>query len=71
MEKIEGEDGSVINLDQVLMIADDKKSTVGAPIAEGALVEAKIIRQDRGPKITIFKKNVAKITAARRATVRI
>jgi hypothetical protein len=31
VEKIEGEDGSVINLDQVLMIADDKKSTVGAP----------------------------------------
>lgn len=56
VEKIEGEDGSVIKLDQVLMVADDKKSTVGAPIVEGALVEAKIIRQDRGPKITVFKK---------------
>ncbi|MCB1591953.1 MAG: 50S ribosomal protein L21 [Alphaproteobacteria bacterium] len=56
VEKIEGEDGSVIKLDQVLMLADGKKSTVGAPIVEGAVVEAKIIRQDRGPKITVFKK---------------
>lgn len=56
VEKIEGQDGSVIKLDQVLMIADEKKSAVGAPVLEGAIVEAKIIRQDRGPKITIFKK---------------
>lgn len=56
VEKIEGEDGTVIKLDQVLMIADEKKSTVGAPVLEGAIVEATIIRQDRGPKITIFKK---------------
>ncbi len=56
VEKIEGEDGAVIQLDQVLMIADEKKSAVGAPMLEGAIVEATIIRQDRGPKITIFKK---------------
>ena len=56
VEKIDGEDGTVIKLDQVLMIADEKKSTDGAPVVEGAVVEAKIIRQDRAPKITVFKK---------------
>ena len=56
VEKLEGEEGDKIKLDEVLMIADGKKSTVGEPMIEGALVEAKVVAQTRGPKITIFKK---------------
>lgn len=56
VEKLEGEDGSTIILDQVLMVVDGKTSKVGEPLVEGATVEATLIRQTRGPKIIIFKK---------------
>ncbi len=56
VEKLDGEEGSKIQLDQVLMIADGKTSKIGAPIVAGAVVEATVVTQTRGPKITIFKK---------------
>lgn len=56
VEKLEGEEGSKINLDQVLMIADGKASKIGSPVLAGAVVEATVVSQTRGPKITIFKK---------------
>ncbi len=56
IEKIEGEDGAKITLDEVLMVVDGKTSKVGEPLVKGAVVEAKLVSQERGPKITIFKK---------------
>jgi large subunit ribosomal protein L21 len=56
VEKLDGEEGSKIQLDQVLMIADGKTSKIGAPVLAGAIVEATVVTQTRGPKITIFKK---------------
>ncbi len=55
VEKIEGEDGSAINFDQVLAIGDEGKFTAGTPTVEGASVEAKILGQTKGKKIIIFK----------------
>ena len=52
VEKIEGEKGDKINLDEVLMT--DKQ--IGAPFVKGASVEAQIIRQAKTRKIFIFKK---------------
>ncbi len=56
VEKLEGQEGDKITLDNVLMIADGKKATVGEPLVKGASVEATVVAQTRGPKITIFKK---------------
>lgn len=56
VEKLEGEDGATITLDEVLMVVDGKTSTIGEPLVKGATVEATLVRQTRGPKITIFKK---------------
>ncbi|MGN7438510.1 MAG: 50S ribosomal protein L21 [Alcanivorax sp.] len=56
VEKLEGEEGDKVTLDEVLMIADGKKSTLGEPLIKGAKVEAKVVTQTRGPKITVFKK---------------
>ena len=52
VEKLEGEAGATIALDQVLMLGD----TIGTPLVAGATVSAEVIAQDRGPKIIIFKK---------------
>ncbi len=56
VEKLEGNEGDKITLDQVLMVVDGKKSKVGEPLIKGASVEATLVRQERGPKIIIFKK---------------
>ena len=56
VEKLGGKEGDKVTLDEVLMIADGKKSTLGEPLIKGAKVEAKVVTQTRGPKITVFKK---------------
>ena len=56
VEKLDGKDGDKVTLDEVLMVVDGKKATVGEPTVKGATVEAKLVEQTRGPKITVFKK---------------
>ena len=52
VEKLAGEAGAEVVLDQVLMVGDK----IGAPIVAGAKVTATVVAQARGPKIIIFKK---------------
>ena len=52
VERLAGEAGSEIVLDQVLLVGDK----IGAPTVAGASVTAKVVAQARGPKIIIFKK---------------
>ncbi len=56
VERLAGEAGDVVTLDDVLMLGDGKDVTVGAPKVAGASVAAEILEQGRAPKITIFKK---------------
>ncbi|MGH1376844.1 MAG: 50S ribosomal protein L21 [Alphaproteobacteria bacterium] len=56
VEKLEGNEGDKLTLDEVLMVVDGKTSKVGEPLVKGAEVEATVVAQTRGPKITIFKK---------------
>ena len=56
VEKIDGEPGDVVVLDQVLMVATDKGLEVGTPLVEGASVACELVDQIRGKKIIIFKK---------------
>jgi large subunit ribosomal protein L21 len=57
VEKLnEAEKGQEVVLDQVLMIADGDKATIGKPTIEGASVVAKVVAQKRLPKILVFKK---------------
>ena len=52
VEKLPGQAGDTVTLDQVLMV-DDK---IGAPTVAGASVTATLLEQTRGEKIIIFKK---------------
>ena len=56
VEKLEGNEGDKVTLDEVLMVADGKTSKIGEPLVKGAKVEATVVAQTRGPKITVFKK---------------
>lgn len=56
VEKLDGDEGSNIDLNEVLFVSDGKTVKCGNPVVKGAKVEAKIIKQTRAPKITVFKK---------------
>lgn len=56
VEKLAVDPGSVIELDQVLMLDDGKATTVGTPLVDGARVAATVVDQTRGEKIIVFKK---------------
>lgn len=64
VEMLEGEPGTKIELDEVLMLNNDGKVTIGSPFVKGARVKATIIRQGKAKKIEAFnykpKKNVRK-----------
>jgi len=55
IEKIPGEVGSEVSFDQVLMIGGTEDVKVGTPTVSGATVSARIIKQDRSKKVTVFK----------------
>ena len=56
VEKLDAEVGSKIQLSEVLMLSDGDKTTIGAPVVQGAVVTAEILEQGRGEKVIIFKK---------------
>ena len=60
IEKLNNEAGDEIKFDKVLAILDGDKATFGAPVVEGAKVEAKVVKNGKGKKIMIFKYNPKK-----------
>jgi len=57
VERLAGDAGDAIQLDQVLAIAgDDGALNVGTPMLEGAVVSATLLEQARADKIVVFKK---------------
>ncbi len=56
VEKLEGEVGATIELDEVLLLVDGESIQIGRPVLEGAKVLATIVEQGRQKKIIVFKK---------------
>lgn len=56
VEKLKGDVGAKIILDQVLAIGGDGGLKVGAPLLANAKVEAEILKQGLGDKIIVLKK---------------
>ena len=56
VERLAGEPGAAIDLDQVLMLDDGKSPTIGSPLVDGARVSATVLDQTRADKIIVFKK---------------
>jgi len=55
LEKLPGEKGDEIEISDILMLTDEGKVTLGKPLVAGASVKARILRQDRSPKVLGFK----------------
>ena len=56
VEKLNGESGTEVSLDEVLLIASGDSVSVGQPLVQGAQVKAKIVSQRQDKKKIIFKK---------------
>lgn len=56
VEKLPGEKGEVLELDQVLMLGDGSAPTIGTPLVAGAKVSATVLDQIQGDKVIAFKK---------------
>ena len=56
VERIAAEEGAEVILDEVVMLGDGDKVTIGTPRVEGAAVSATVMSQTRGPKIIIFRR---------------
>ncbi len=55
IEKLNVEAGDAVTFDQVLAIVDGENTKFGAPVVEGAKVEATVVKNGKGKKIRIFK----------------
>jgi large subunit ribosomal protein L21 len=56
VEKLDGEPGANIAFADVLMLGEGEAVTVGAPLVDGAKVQATLIETRKGEKVKIFKK---------------
>lgn len=54
VEKLEEAEGKEIALD-ALLVGNDKEVKVGKPIVSGAKVKAKVLGQNKGEKLIVFK----------------
>ena len=60
IEKLSAEAGEAVVFDKVLAVLDGDKATFGAPVVEGAKVNASVVKNGKGKKIMIFKYNPKK-----------
>ena len=60
VDKLEGDVGVEIKLDDVLLVGGEGTPKIGQPIVGGAVVTAKIVVQGKGPKIRSFKRQKRK-----------
>jgi large subunit ribosomal protein L21 len=56
VNRLATDEGESVSFDNVLLIADGDKITVGAPAIDGAQVSAKVSKHLKGDKVIVFKK---------------
>ncbi len=55
VEKLNAEEAATVNFEQVLAVLDGENTKIGTPVVEGATVEAKVVKNGKGKKLTIFR----------------
>jgi large subunit ribosomal protein L21 len=56
VHRLQEEEGKKVTFDKVLLLEDGGNVTIGAPVIEGAAVEAKVVKHLKGDKVIVFKK---------------
>ncbi len=60
IEKLNANENDVVKFDRVLVCGNDSDVKIGAPYVEGAVVDAKVVKNGKARKIMIFKYNAKK-----------
>lgn len=60
VEKLQGDVGETVEINDVLLVADGDAVKVGQPLVEGAKVIAKISEHGKAKKVVVFKKKKRK-----------
>ena len=55
IEKLNAEEEAVVKFDEILAVLDGENSKIGAPVVEGAVVEAKVVKNGKGKKLHVIK----------------
>ena len=55
IEKLNAEAEATVKFEEVLAVLDGENSKIGAPVGEGAAVEAKVVKNGKGKKIHVLK----------------
>ena len=55
VEKLGAEVDATVKFDQVLAVLDGENTKIGAPVVEGAAVEAKVVKNGKAKKVTVLK----------------
>ena len=55
VEKLNAEENATVKFEQVLAVLDGENTKFGAPVVDGAVVEAKVVKNGKGKKIHVFK----------------
>ena len=56
VHRLPEEEGAKVSFDNVLLIGEGDKVTIGAPAIDGAQVGAKVLKHLQGDKVIVFKK---------------
>lgn len=56
VHRLEGNEGSSLSFDKVLLTDNDGQVQVGSPVVEGATISATIIKHLKDDKVIVFKK---------------
>ena len=56
VHRLDSKEGSKVTFDNVLLLANGDKISVGAPAVDGAQVGAKVLKHFKGNKVIVFKK---------------
>ena len=66
VNRLVGEVDSQLHIDRVLLVNDAGEVSIGAPIVEGATVQATVLRHMRGRKVIVYKMQPKKKTRKKR-----
>lgn len=56
VNRLEGQEGDTVELGNVMLMADGDNFSIGSPSIDKAKVKVKILKQEKGDKVIIFKK---------------
>lgn len=55
VEKLDADEGSVVQFEEVLLVGEGADIKVGSPLIDGSSVSAKVLRQGKSRKVSVVK----------------